>query len=98
MARELHFLTFFFHIAPAHTLKLSVMVELEGLHQAGAKAETWVTRLRRCTPSWRHRSRTDTAESIFSGNMVTMLPDDVLCLILQHVDFQGKCELQLVCK
>ena len=27
-----------------------------------------------------------------------MLPDDVLGLVLQHVDFQGKCNMQLVCR
>lgn len=27
-----------------------------------------------------------------------MLPDEVLCLILRHVDFQGKCNMQLVCR
>ena len=30
--------------------------------------------------------------------MITTLPDDVLCLVLQHIDFQGKCHMQLVCK
>ena len=30
--------------------------------------------------------------------MITKLPDDVMCLVLQHIDFQGKCSMQLVCK
>ena len=30
--------------------------------------------------------------------MITRLPDDVLCLVLQHIDFQAKCSVQLVCK
>ena len=30
--------------------------------------------------------------------MASTLPDDVLCLILQHIDFKGKCWMQLVCR
>ena len=30
--------------------------------------------------------------------MLTTLPEDVLCLILQHIGFQGKCRMQLVCR
>ena len=30
--------------------------------------------------------------------MITKLPDEVLCLVLQHLDFQGKCGMQLVCR
>ena len=28
--------------------------------------------------------------------MITKLPDDVLSLVLQHMDFQEKCTMQLV--
>ena len=30
--------------------------------------------------------------------MIIKLPDEVLCLVLQHLDFQGKCGMQLVCR
>ena len=30
--------------------------------------------------------------------MITTLPDDVLCLVLRHIDFQGKYSMQLVCR
>ena len=30
--------------------------------------------------------------------MITTLPDDVLCLVLQHISFRGKCNMQLVCR
>ena len=30
--------------------------------------------------------------------MITKLPDEVLCLVLQHLNFQGKCGMQLVCR
>ena len=30
--------------------------------------------------------------------MITKLPDDVLSLVLQHMDFQEKCTMQLVCR
>ena len=30
--------------------------------------------------------------------MILKLPDDVLCLVLQHIDFQDKCRMQLVCR
>ena len=30
--------------------------------------------------------------------MITTLPDDPLSLILQHLDFQEKCRMQLVCR
>ena len=57
-----------------------------------------MTRLRRCKPIWRRRLRIDDADSVVSGSTITMLPDDVLGLVLQHVDFQGKCNMQLVCR
>ena len=49
----------------------------------------------------RHASRrswTDDAESVVGASMITSLPDDVLGLVLQHADFQGKRGLQLVCR
>ena len=83
--------------APVHILTLSAMIEREGVCQAGASAANWVTRLRRCKPIWRHWSGTDDAESVGYSSMLTKLPDDVLNLVLQHVDFQAKCKMQLVC-
>ena len=41
---------------------------------------------------------TDEALDAVGGNMITKLPDEVLCLILQHIDFQGMCGMQLVCR
>ena len=84
--------------APVDILTLSAMVEREGFCQAGAIAANWVTQLRRCKPIWRHWSGTDDAENVIHSSMLTKLPDDVLHLVLQHVDFQGKCKMQLVCR
>ena len=70
------------------------MVEREGLRQAGVSAEYCVTPMRHAS----HRSRTDDAEGVVGGNMITTLPDDVLRLVLQHADFRGKCKMQLVCR
>ena len=74
------------------------MFEYEGVSRVNFRAENWVTRLRHCKPIWRRRLRTDDADSVVSGSTVTMLPDDVLSIVLQHVDFQGKCNMQLVCR
>ena len=30
--------------------------------------------------------------------MITKLPDEVLCLVLRHLNFKGKCGMQLVCR
>ena len=30
--------------------------------------------------------------------MITTVPDDVVCLVLHHVGFQDKCNMQLVCR
>ena len=30
--------------------------------------------------------------------MITKLPDGPLCLVLQHIGFQDKCKMQLVCR
>ena len=30
--------------------------------------------------------------------MITKLPDEVLSLVVQHMDFQEKCMMQLVCR
>ena len=35
---------------------------------------------------------------VVSGSMLTKLPDDVLGLVLQHISFQEKCCMQLVCR
>ena len=70
------------------------MVEREGSWQAGANAVYCVTPLRHAS----HRLRTDDAEGVVGGNMITTLPDDVLRLVLQHADFRGKCKMQLVCR
>ena len=70
------------------------MAEREGLRQAGASAEYCVTPMRHAS----HRSGTDDAEGVVSGNIITTLPDDVLRLVLKHAGFRGKCNLQLVCK
>ena len=98
MAEELSSQTFLFDVASGGRTKTDRMAENEGLCQAGATAHCCVIATEACKPFWRQRSRTDDAQNIVGGGIITKLPDDVLTLVLQHMDFQEKCTMQLVCR
>ena len=98
MAEELSSQTFLFDAASGGRTKTERMAGHEGFGQAGATAHCCVIATEACKPFWRQRSRTDDAQSVVGGGMITKLPDDVLSLVLQHMDFQEKCTMQLVCR
>ena len=57
-----------------------------------------MTAIEACKPFWRYWATTDAAQTVVVDKMITKLPDEVLGLVLQHVDFQEKCGMQLVCR
>ena len=98
MAEELSSQTFLVDIASGRRTEIEKMAGHEGLCQAGATAQCRVIATEACKPFWRQRSRTDNAQGVVGESMITKLPDDVLSLVLQHMDFQEKCAMQLVCR
>ena len=74
------------------------MAKHEGVCQAGATAQCCVIATEACKPFLRQWPRTDDAQGVVGGGMITKLPDDVLSLVLQHLTFQQKCTTQLVCR